>query len=311
MISRQTRVFAPATVANVACGFDIFGFALNAPGDELFLTLTETSKVVVTCITGDGGVLPLSPERNTAAVSAAKLLKHLGSRHGLEIEVHKKMPLGSGLGSSAASAAGSVFALNELLGRPLTARELIPFAMEGERVACGSAHADNVAPALLGGFIAVRSYHPLDILSIACPLDLYCSVLHPHIEIRTAMAREILRPDITLQAHVEQTGNAVGLAVGLMRGDAELIGKSLQDVIAEPMRAPLIPGFAAIKKSALELGALGCSISGSGPSIFALSLGISHAEKIGEAMKKACHDQGLPSHLYISPLNIQGPKVLS
>ncbi len=311
MTKKDIRVFAPATVANVACGFDIFGFALEAPGDELLVKLVSSPGVRLTKITGDGGALPLEAQKNTAGVSASRLLTHLHSQQGVEIEVHKKMPLGSGLGSSAASAVGSLFAVNHLLGRPLSPAELLPFAMEGERVACGAAHADNVAPALLGGFVLIRSYAPLDVMPIPYALDLYCSILHPHIEVSTEVARKLLKPEISLQQHVVQSGNAAGLVLALMQGDANLIRRCLQDVIAEPIRSALIPGFNEMKAAALSEDALGCSISGSGPSLFALSLTKSHAEKIGEAMAKACRAQNLACDIYISPINSQGPRVLS
>lgn len=310
MKPKEIRVFAPATVANVACGFDIFGFALDEPGDEVHVKLSDSPGVVITQITGDGGALPHDPQKNTAGISVLKLLEHLQSHQGIEIELHKKMPLGSGLGSSAASAAGSVFAVNALLGNPLTPKELLPFAMEGERVACGSAHADNAAPALLGGFVLIRSYNPLDVVSIPCGLELYCTILHPKIEVRTELARKMLKPEISLRQHVEQTGNAAGLVLGLVQGNAELIHKCLQDVIAEPVRSMLIPGFKQIKEAALNEGALGCSISGSGPSLFALSLSLSQSKKIGEAMVSACHSQKLECDLYFSKINQTGPNIL-
>lgn len=310
MSHESIRVFAPATVANVACGFDIFGFALDTPGDELHVKLKTSSGVSIKCITGDGGKLPLDPNKNTAGVSVLKFLEQLKSNQGIEIELKKKMPLGSGLGSSAASAVGSVFAVNHLLGHPLSAKELIPFAMEGERAACGSAHADNVAPALLGGFVLIRSYAPLDVLQIPCSLDLYCSILHPKIEIRTEIARKILKQEISLKQHITQTGNAAGLVLGLIQKDIEIIRNCLQDVIAEPVRSQLIPGFADIKSAAIQAGALGCSISGSGPSLFALSLGSSQAEKVGESMAQACHRNHLDCDVYISKINYEGPKIL-
>lgn len=311
MNDKSIKVFAPATVANVACGFDIFGFALTNPGDEVCVTLKESPGVSIAQISGDNGVLPLDPKKNTAGVSVLRLLEHLKLDQGIEIEVHKKMPLGSGLGSSAASAVGSVFAVNALLGHPLSIKELLPFAMEGERIACGASHADNVAPSLLGGFVLIRSYDPLDVVQIPCSLDLYCTILHPKIEIRTEVARKILRNEITMQQHVIQSGNAAGLLVGLMQNDTGLICKCLQDVIAEPVRSTLIPGFNEIKAAALQEDALGCSISGSGPSIFALSLSKVHAERIGDAMEKACREQGLDCTQYISKINREGPKVLS
>ncbi|MBA2726875.1 MAG: homoserine kinase [Parachlamydiaceae bacterium] len=306
----EIRVFAPATVANVASGFDIFGFALEMPGDEVIARLSEHPGVTMAKVSGDGGVLSLDPKKNTAGVSVLKLLEFLNCDHGVELELHKKMPLGSGLGSSAASAAGSVFAVNALLGSPLTSKELIPFAMEAERIACGSAHADNVAPSLLGGFILVRSYQPLDIVEIPINLNLYCSVLHPKIEIRTESARQILRKEISLNQMVIQSGNAAGLIAGLFSGDASLIGRSLNDVVVEPVRARLIPGFYDIQSAALYAGALGCSISGSGPSVFALTQKKSQAENVGEAMVSACRAKGLDCNLYVSSINKKGPRIL-
>jgi homoserine kinase len=309
-MKKELHVFAPATVANVASGFDIFGFALEMPGDEVVVRLSHNPGVTISKIIGDGGVLSLDPQKNTAGVSVLKLLEFLKSRQGIEIELHKKMPLGSGLGSSAASAAGTVFGVNALLGSPLTSKELVPFAMEAERIACGSAHADNVAPSLLGGFILVRSYHPLDIVEIPINIDLYCSVLHPKIEIRTEAARQILKKEISLNQMVVQSGNAAGLIAGLFNGDALLIGRSLHDVVVEPVRATLIPGFHEIKTSALNAGALGCSISGSGPSVFALTQDRGQAENVGQAMVRACKAKGLDCDLYVSSINKQGPRIL-
>jgi homoserine kinase len=309
-MNKELRVFASATVANVACGFDIFGFALETPGDEVIARLTHKPGVILTKITGDGGALSLDPKKNTAGVGVIKLLEFLKSGQGIEIELHKKMPLGSGLGSSAASAAGGLFAANALLGSPLTPKELISFAMEAERVACGSAHADNVAASLLGGFVLIRSYEPLDIIQISIKTDLYCSVLHPKIEIRTEMARQILKKEVPMRQFVVQSGNAAGLVAGLLQGDISLISRSLEDVVIEPVRAALIPGFYEIKAAAMAEGALGCSISGSGPSLFALTQTKSQAEKIGLAMANACQKAGLDSDLYVSPINKGGPRVI-
>ena len=309
-MKKELRVFAPATVANVACGFDIFGFALETPGDEVVVRLKQEPGVALSKITGDGGALSLDPEKNTAGVGVLRLLRYLESSQGVEIELHKKMPLGSGLGSSAASAAASLFAVNALLGSPLTSKELIPFAMEAERAACGSAHADNVAAALLGGFVLIRSYEPLDIVEIPLKADLYCCVLHPKIEIRTEMARQILKKEILLSQLVNQSGNAAGLIAGLMQGDLSLIGRCLEDVVVEPLRAKLIPGFYEIKSAAMAAGALGCSISGSGPSMFALTEGKSQAEKVGLAMMNACRSIGVDCDLYVSSVNKQGPRIL-
>lgn len=307
---KEVRVFAPASVANVACGFDIFGFALESPGDEVIVRMKPDPGVAISCITGDGGRLSLDPEKNTAGVGVLKLLKYLGSSQGVEIEVHKKMPMGSGLGSSAASAAGSLFAVNALLGSPLQPKELIPFAMEAEGVASGSPHADNVAASLLGGFVLIRSYEPLDVIEIPIPDDLHCAILHPKIEVRTEEARNMLRKEIPLRQLVIQSGNAAGLIAGLMKGDFSLIGRSLKDVVIEPVRMALIPYFAEVKSAAMAEGALGCSISGSGPSIFAITRNRDDAERVGIAMKKIYERRGLDCDLYVSSVNKAGPRIL-
>lgn len=310
MIKKEIRVFAPATVANVACGFDIFGFALDRPGDELTVRLVSEPGVRITKIQGDQGKLSKDATQNTAGISVIKLLEYLNIEQGIEIELNKQMPLGSGLGSSGASAAGSVFAVNTLLGSPLSKKELVPFAMEGERIACGSPHADNVAPSLLGGFVLVRSYEPLDIISIPMKQKVYCTLLHPQIEVRTEQSREILPKTISLNQMVRQTGNAAGLIAGLMQGDLTLVAHSLTDVIAEPIRSQLIPGFYAIKQAALAAGALGCSISGSGPAIFAISSSEEKAKNVGKHMYEICRSQGLACEVYLSGINPQGVNVL-
>lgn len=310
MTCRKVHVYAAATVANVACGFDILGFALSAPGDEVIAELSDTPGVRIRSVAGEAKV-PLDPERNTAAVAAAAFLKQFGSSQGIDLELRKNMPLGSGLGSSAASAAAGVFAANLLIGSPLAESELVKFAMLGEEAACGAAHADNVAPALLGGFVLIRSYEPLDVVKIPAPPDLWCSVIHPHIELRTEDARKILRKDVPLKLAIKQWGNIAGLIAGLTTGNFGLIGRSLQDVIIEPERALLIPGFSSIKEGALNSGALGCSISGSGPSIFALAEDQTRAEKAGDAMRKVVTELGLKSDLYVSQINNTGPKILN
>lgn len=305
------RVFAPATVANVACGFDIFGFAVDNPGDEIQLTQRNSPGVVITDIIGDNRRLPREAARNTAGISIQKYLKHIGREDvGVDMVLTKKMPLGSGLGSSAASAVAGVFAINELLGRPLATIDLLPFAMEGERVACGSAHADNVAPSLLGGFVVIRSYHPLDVIKIETPASLFCTIVHPDVEVNTKDARNILKNEVSLKNTITQMGNVAGLMAGLMKPDYALISRSLVDVIIEPVRAILIPEFKEVKQAALASGALGCSISGSGPSIFALSRDEETAQKAGIAMQHAFLSVGITSEVYISGINGVGPTVL-
>lgn len=305
-------VFAPATVANVACGFDIFGFAVDNPGDQITLTASDEPGVRITDIIGDEGRLPREASRNTAGIAIQTYLRHINRLDvGLDVVLHKQMPLGSGLGSSAASAVAGVYAVNELLGRPLPTMKLLPFAMEGERIACGSAHADNVGPSLLGGFVVVRSYQPLDVIRIETPASLYCTLVHPDIEVNTKDARFILKNEVSLKNTITQMGNVAGLIAGLMTPDYDLISRSLVDVIIEPVRAILIPEFNEAKQAALENGALGCSISGSGPSMFALSRDIQTAERVGAAMQQAFLSVGITSEAYISQINRQGPKVLS
>lgn len=315
-MKKNIKVFAPATVANVACGFDIMGLALDEPGDEVEIELTNIPGVLIAEITGDQGKLPRETEKNTVGVAVARLLEDRGVEAGASIVLHKHMPLGSGLGSSAASAVAGVFAANELLVRhfpdkALSKREdLLPYAMEGERLACGSAHADNVAPSLLGGFVLIRSYQPLDVVRIPTPEALCCTVIHPHIEVQTKDARSILKKQLLLKDAVVQWGNAAGMIAGLWQCDFELIGRSMEDVIVEPVRSILIPGFSNVKRAALEARALGCGISGSGPSLFALSNDWAIAQQVGEAMTAAFANIGIGSEVYVSKINKLGPRVI-
>jgi len=308
---KTVRAFAPATVANVSCGFDIFGFAVDAPGDEVELTLTEKPGVVIRAIHGDGGRLPLQSDKNTCSVAAHALLRELQSPYGVEIVLHKNLPLGSGMGSSAASAVAALVGLNHLLGSPLSRTDMLPFAMEAERIACGSAHADNVAPCLLGGFVLVRGYAPLDVVTIPTPDDLYCTLVHPQMELKTEDARQVLRRSISLQDAITQWGNIAGMVAGLMKPDYALIGRSLKDVIAEPIRSMLIPGFHEVHRAALEAGALGCGISGSGPTIFALSTSHTVAVESGAAMRAQFARFTLESEVFVSKINPGGAGILS
>lgn len=309
-MSPSVEVFAPATVANVASGFDVLGFALERPGDRVRLTRSSGNGVRLVSVEGDGGKLPLDPSRNTAAVAVSRYLEAIGSPFGVDIRLFKGMPLSSGLGSSAASAVAAVFAVNVLAGRPLETRELLPYTMGAEQVACGTAHADNVAPSLLGGFVLVRSYEPLDIVRLPVPAGLSAAIVHPHTEIRTEDARRILKKELRLVDAVRQWGNLAALVAALYEGDLQLLSRSLQDVVAEPRRALLIPGFDRVKAAALEEGALGCSISGSGPSLFALCASVEIAERAGTAMQAAFADTGLDSDRFVSPINPVGPLLL-
>ncbi|MCU0417511.1 MAG: homoserine kinase [Cytophagaceae bacterium] len=309
-MAKRIKVFAPATVANVACGFDVLGFAVQEPGDEVIVTLSDTPGVRIHSIQGDNGRLPREAERNTVSISILNYLEKLGIHQGVEIDLIKKMPLGSGLGSSAASTVAGVFAINELLDKPMSVMDLLPFAMEGERIACGSAHADNVAPCLLGGFVLVRSYDPLDVIKLPVPKNLYATIVHPHVEVQTKDARNILRKQVELNDAVKQWGNVGGLVAGLLLEDTALIGRSLQDVIIEPVRSVLIPGFDEVKQAAMDAGALGGSISGSGPSVFALSTSMEKATVIGQAMSAAFAKYSIESDVFVSPINPEGPKVI-
>ncbi len=301
------KVFAPATVSNLGCGFDILGFALEKPGDEIVARLSPEKGVRITKITGAAGRLPYEPEKNTAGVAVMAFLEHLGeSGVGIELEIHKKMPFGSGLGSSAASAVAGVVAANELLNRPLEKRDLLPFAMKGESMADGAYHADNVAPSLLGGIILIRNNEALDVHRLPTPKGLIATVVYPEVEVLTKDARKILSDQVSLSKHIEQTGNLGGLIVGLFQSDFELIRRSLKDVIIEPQRSVLIPCFDEVQETALSLGALGCSISGAGPSIFALSDNTLVAEEIGRAAEKIFQRNKINCQIFISNVNQEG-----
>ena len=301
------KVFAPATVANVAVGFDILGFALEKPGDEVIVRWKDEPGLAITKITGDKGKLPKDVQRNTAGFAAWKLLEHLGEEHrGIEMEIHKKMPFGSGLGSSAASSVAGVMAINELLGRPLEKRDLLPFAVQGEQLADGAWHADNVAPSLLGGITFIRNNKDLDVHRIHVPKGLYATVVYPYVEVLTKDARAVLSPTVSMEQLIEQSGNFGGLLVGLQIGDFDLIGRSLNDVVIEPQRARLIPHFYDVKQAALDAGVLGCSISGAGPSIFALSNNSLTAQQAGAAMQRVFAKGNIESELYVGTINLEG-----
>lgn len=306
----KIKVFAPATVANVACGFDVLGFAIDRPGDELVMEITAEKGVVIEDITGDGGVLPRNPLKNSATVAIMDYLEYIKADFGCKIWLKKMMPSGSGMGSSAASAVAGVYAINMLCNEALTKAEMLPFLINAEKAACDAAIADNVAASLFGGFILVRSYEPLDVIQIPVPEELWCAVINPDVIVLTKEAREILPKDIPLRISLRQSANVGGLIAGLLRGDYDLIGRSLVDYIAEPHRSKLIPGFYDMKQAALDAGALGSSISGSGPSVFALCKGKAIAEAAGAGMKAVMDKLGIKAEVYVSKVNAQGPKTL-
>ena len=301
------KVFAPASVSNVACGFDLLGFALDHPGDEIIARLSDQPGVRISKITGAQHKLPYEPDKNTAGVAAQKLLAFLGDKAiGIDLELHKKMPIGSGLGSSAASAVAAVVAVNELLKNPLEKRALLQFAAAGEIVSSGAIHLDNVAPSLIGGMVLVQKGIEMKAHRLPTPKGLFVAVVHPEVEILTKDARQMLHPFIPLEKHVEQSGNLGSLIIGLYQSDLDLIGSALRDVLIEPQRAPLIPYFFEVKNAAMENGALGCSISGSGPSIFALCANSHIAGQCGEAMSRVYRDAQVGFTLYLSPINQEG-----
>jgi homoserine kinase len=308
---KEIKVFAPATVANVVCGFDVLGFAVNEPGDEVIMRMVDEPGVRLLKITGDDGRLPLDSTRNTVSASVQHYLKHLNRPDiGVEIELHKKMPIGSGLGSSSASTVAGLFAINQLMGNLLTAKELVPFAMKGEELACGYGHADNVAPALMGGFVLIRSYEPLDLITLPTPSNLFAAIVYPEVDVPTKDARQMIRSKILLKDAVTQWGNVAGLVSGLFLNDLDLIGRSMKDVLIEPIRSILIPDFEVLRALAMENGGFGFGISGSGPSVFALTRDLETAKKITNAQQKHLGKLNINSKAYVSSVNAKGPRTM-
>lgn len=308
---KSVTAFAPASVANVGCGFDVMGYAVEGTGDKVTVTLNPDADTSEVQLKGAfGKYTPSARPKNTAGVAINAYLQALG-RSDLKVDIIlvKNMPLGSGMGSSASSSAAAVFAINELIGKPLSTMELIPFAMEGERIACGTAHADNVAPALLGGFTLIRSYNPLDIIPVQCPDDLYSAIIHPHIELNTSDARRVLKSEVSFQNAISQSANTAGFMVALIRGDYDLLKRSMSDLLAEPYRTQLIPGFDAVKIAAMDAGAVGCGISGSGPSVFALCQGEGRARQVADAICKEFTKIGLHNEAFVSKVNAPGTRV--
>ena len=303
----EVEVYAPATVANVGCGFDVLGFAIHRPGDSVVAHPRSGPGVEIAAITGFLDGIPLDVERNTAGVAAARLLEHLGETRGVILEIDKGIPIGSGAGSSASSAVAAAVAVNELFGRPLSRKALLPFALAGEAIASGGAlHADNVGPCLLGGMVLVRSNAELDTVNLPCPRALHAAVVIPDHQILTSEARAILRPEIPMADAITQWGNLGGLVAGLHEEDFALIGRSLVDVVAEPRRSTLIPGFDDVRAAAMAHHALGCGISGAGPAVFALCEGDEPAFQCAIAMQKAFAAHGKTSRRYVSGINPHG-----
>ncbi|MFL1013558.1 homoserine kinase [Flavisericum labens] len=304
----EIKIFSPATVANVACGFDVLGFCLDSVGDEMVIRKIDKKGIFIAHI--EGFDLPYETKKNVAGVSALAMYETLDVDFGFEIEIYKNIKPGSGIGSSAASAVGSVFGMNELLGRPFNKTQLTEFAIKGEALASKCEHADNLAPALFGGFTLVKSVSPLKILEIPCPDDLYATIIHPQIEIKTSEARAVLPKDVPLNDAITQWSNLGSLVHGLHTNDYDLIKDSLQDVIIEPHRSKLIPYYNEVKNEVLAAGALGACISGSGPSIFTLNKGLETSKKVANAMKKVYQNTNIEFDIHISKINTQGIKII-
>lgn len=305
---KKVKVKAPATIANLVCGFDVLGLCIDDPFDEMEIILLDEKKIIIK--SNDGYALPQQPELNTAGAPLLEMIKYLPENIGFEVAIQKHIKPGSGVGSSAASAAGAVVGANYLLGNRFTKKELVKFALFGEKVASGVKHADNIAPCIYGGVTLIRSIFPLDIIQLTAP-PLYITLVHPQIEVKTADARQILRKEVLLKDAIKQWGNIAGLVAGLLKEDYELISRSLEDVIIEPFRSVLIPGFQEIKKSSKEAGALGGGISGSGPSIFMLSKDRQTATEIATAMHQVYTRLGIDFHTYITSINNQGVQIIN
>lgn len=304
----EIKIFSPATVANVACGFDVLGFCLDNVGDEMIIRKTSEKGIHITKI--EGFNLPYEAELNVAGVSALAMYNAIDVDFGFEIEIYKNIKPGSGIGSSAASAVGSVFGMNELIGKPFNKAQLTEFAIKGEALASKCEHADNLAPALFGGFTLVKSVSPLKILEIPSPDDLYATIIHPQIEIKTSESRALLPKDVPLQDAITQWANLGSLIHALHSSDYDLIKDSLHDVIVEPHRSKLIPHFNEVKKAALNAGALGIGISGSGPSIFLLSKGVETAKNVRDVIHKVYSNTEIEFDLHVSKINTSGVKII-
>jgi homoserine kinase len=305
---KEITIHSPATIANLVCGFDVLGMCLHEPYDIMQVKILDEKKVILQ--NRDDFNLPSDPTQNSAGAPLLAILEELERPVGFELRIKKQIKPGSGIGSSAASSAGAVFAANELLGKPFSREEMVRFAMLGEKIASGVKHADNISPCLFGGITLVRSIFPLEIVQIESP-SLYIVVVHPQIEVRTSDAREILRKEVLLKDAIRQWGNIGGLVAGLLKNDYGLIGRSLEDVIIEPVRSMLIPGFEEVKKSSRDLGALGGGIAGSGPSIFMLTKEEQVAVRVEEKMKEIYQAIGLDHQTYVTTINTQGVKIVN
>jgi homoserine kinase len=308
-VQNTIKILAPATIANLVCGFDILGLALNHPQDEMELTLSDEPGIRIQHI--DDYNLPTATEKNVAGAALIALLEEYPDKNiGFDLTINKIIKPGSGLGSSAASSAGAVVGANHLLNNFFTKQDLVRFAMNGEKVASGVKHADNITPCIYGGVTLIRSIFPLDIIPLAAP-PMYVTVVHPQIEVKTSDARQILRKEVQLKDAIKQWGNIAGLVAGFLQSDYDLISRSLEDVIIEPIRSILIPGFDEVKLQCKEAGALGGGISGSGPSVFMLSKEVVTAKEVEQIMKNIYDKIGVEYHTHVTTINNEGVKIVS
>ncbi len=306
---KEITVFSPATIANISCGFDVLGCCLDTVGDVMVVRKIEKKGIYIS--TCEGYQTPVQVTQNVAGVAALAFYEAASPHCGFEIEIYKKIKPGSGIGSSSASASGSVFALNELLGKPYTKLQLAAFALKGEAIASGSEHADNIAPGIFGGFTLVKSHVPLEIIKLPNLPELFATIIHPQLELKTKEARSILPKEIPLQKAITQWSNVGSLVHALHTNNYTLFGNSLSDVIIEPYRSKLIPEFQTVKNACLKNGALGAGISGSGPSIFAFNKGIETAKKVELAMQEVYQKTGIDFYTFTSKINTEGIKILN
>ncbi len=304
------KIKGNATIANVSCGLDSIGYSISNPFDILTINIWDKSAIEISISGSKSDSIPVIPEKNTAGKAILSLLNFLGSKQGFKVHIEKGISPGSGMGSSAASAAAAVVGINELLNNPLTPEELLLHGMAGESASAGDEHADNVAPALLGGIVLIRSYNPLDILELPVPDSLFSTIVLPDLVVNTRDARNILPKNVPLKTAIAQAGNLAGFILALHNEDFDLLGRSMVDHLAEPHRAKLIPGYENVRQSAMDTGAIGCGISGSGPAVFALSDSLEKAKNIGLAMVSTFKNSGLTSQSYCSPIHTQPPEIL-
>ena len=301
---------APATVANVGCGFDVLGFALQLPNDQVGVRFNSEKTVRLMEIQGDGGRLPKTVDKNVAGFVIQQFLKSIGETQGIDVYLKKGIPLSSGLGGSAASSVAAVVAVNALFKEPLNKNDLLALAVKGEELASGAGHADNVAPSLMGGFTLIADAKNLDVKALPVPEDMICIVVHPELEIKTKDARDVLPKNIPLTSAVQQSGNLAAFISALYSKDFENIENYLQDIIVEPARQSLLTGFQDVKMAALQSGAFACSISGAGPSVFALTCSNKDAGSIAYSMCDAFAKHNIASTSYTSKINTLGAKLI-